>query len=161
MDDVIKLWGLFRKSPWVALVVVVVLVATSVVGDFVHKWVDDYLNRDPFADVSGLYAGIAQGNNFHLCLLRYGPRIIGSMTWESDPENMYYVDYSGEITKDAINLTYARNAHHPYPDRGVAVISPAVDGKLGGFWESSMGVAGHEPWSLVKQQSGCKIVTLK
>jgi hypothetical protein len=161
MEDFIKLWELFKKSPLVAVLLVILLIAASVAGDFVHKWVDDYLNRDPFADVAGLYTGTAQGNNFRLCLLRYGTKVIGSMTWENDPDNKFYVDYSGDITKDGINLTYARNARHPFPDRGVAVISPPVDGKYGGYWESSMGVAGHETWSLVKKQPDCKIVVLR
>lgn len=162
VDGIIKFWDVAKQHPWTAILMLIVLLFVWSASEILTKVIDDswndWRNKGPFESVSGLYVGKIEGNDFGLCLEEEGTHVIGSMSWKTDPHNYNWVDYEGTVDKKQIDLTYRRNARHPDPDYGKAVITaPDKEGFYGGFFKSDI-KPNQEEWKLRKVADKCLLV---
>lgn len=127
----------FRDSPLRAILYLAAAITIIAFGIVFTTWITnrstDYLKRTPFADLEGQYEGNAEGNKFKLCLKVFGNKVQGAMVWDESPDLIDYVDYEGTIKNTQVELTYKRNPKHPYPDNGVAIITPPENGLYRGY----------------------------
>ena len=157
---VIEFWKLAKKHPFTAGGLVLLLVVVTVGWEILQPRILRALDPPPFANLAGLYSGSIEGNDFYLCLKVYGHDVLGTMSWKGDDENAYYVDYEGKVGKDQVNLNYSRNRKAPYPDHGVAVITPPQNGQYKGYWTSTAGNTNRQELSLTKiQGKSCKLIS--
>jgi hypothetical protein len=161
VDSLREFLKVATKHPFTAVGLIVLWIVVTIGWEVLHKRITDWINPPPFSDLDGLYAGKMEQNNFHLCLKVYGTHVLGSMSWDGDKDDASYVDYEGDIDieHNQVNLRYARNRNAVDPDHGIAVVSPAINGEYGGYWESTAGNPNREIWSIIKKYGqSCELI---